>query len=100
VVVVQDVIVGPVLQQVVSMIRTRPRHVVVLDPTPAAIATRAANRAKSGYVDGWEPKALVTALRETTPRIGLWLDSRTQQPAETVQAILLTSEAGRAGALG
>lgn len=93
-------IVGPVLQQVVSMIRTRPRHVVVLDPTPAAIATRAANRAKSGYVDGWEPKALVTALRETTPRIGLWLDSRTQQPAETVQAILLTSEAGRAGASG
>ena len=87
-VVVQDVIIGALLRDVVQMIQTRPRFVVVLDPEPAAIATRAAARTKSGYVAGWGPDALVAQLRETTPRIGLWVDNTTQEPAATVQTIL------------
>ena len=59
-VVLQDVILGPVLAEVVAMIKTRPRYVVVLDPDPAVIAERAAQRSKGGYsASGWDARQLV-----------------------------------------
>ncbi len=85
--VVQDVVVGPVLSDVVAMIDTRPRYVVVLDPGPAAVAARDAARAKTGYREGWRPDAFVTDLRRSTPRIGLWLDTSDQEPETTASII-------------
>jgi len=86
--VVQDVIVGPVLADVVAMSATRPLYVVVLDPEPDAVAEREAHRSKTGYGEDWSPQALVEALRSATPRLGLWLDTTGQTPAETVRTIL------------
>lgn len=85
--VVQDVILGPVLPTVVEMVRSRPRHVVVLDPDPATVARREAGRPKSGYGRDWRPEQLVDGLRSSTPRVGLWLDTSAQTPAETVATI-------------
>lgn len=86
-VVLQDMVVGPVLAEVVAMIRTRPRHVVVLDPDLAAVAARESGRAKTAYGPGWGPDSFVAGLRETTPRIGWWLDTSEQDPAATAAAV-------------
>lgn len=86
--VVQDVIVGPVLADVVAMSTTPARHVVVLDPGADVVARREARRPKAGYGEGWDPRTLVELLRGTTPRLGLWLDTADQTPAGTVRTIL------------
>jgi predicted kinase len=86
--VVQDIIIGPVLADVVAMSTTRPRHVVVLNPQPDAVAEREAQRSKHGYSQNWSPRALVEGLRDSTPRLGLWLDTTGQTPADTVRTIL------------
>jgi chloramphenicol 3-O-phosphotransferase len=85
--VLQDVVVGPVLADVVAMIRTRPRYVVVLDPDPAVVAEREAARPKTGYGPGWSPEDFVADLRRTTPRTGLWLDTSDQDPATTAAVV-------------
>jgi chloramphenicol 3-O-phosphotransferase len=86
--VVQDIIVGPVLADVVEMSRTRPLHLIVLDPDTDAVAEREAHRGKRGYDQHWTPHDLVEALRHSTPRLGLWLDTTHQSPADTVRTIL------------
>ncbi|MDX3236746.1 AAA family ATPase [Streptomyces sp. ME03-5709C] len=85
--VLQDIILGDELPRTIALLRTRPLHVVVLVPSPAAIATRLAGRAERAY-GAWTPADLDRALREGTPRIGLWLDTSHQTPQETVDAIL------------
>ncbi|WP_344741561.1 AAA family ATPase [Microlunatus spumicola] len=85
--VVQDVVVGPVLADVVAMIRTRPRYVVVLDPDPAVVAEREAARPKTGYGPAWRPEDFVADLRSATPRIGLWLDTSDQDPSTTAAVV-------------
>lgn len=88
-VVAQDVIVGTVLADVVDGIRSRPLHVVVLRPDAEVVAAREAGRAKSAYGPGNHSLATLDhALRHETPRIGLWLDTSTQTPEETVGEIL------------
>jgi cytidylate kinase len=84
--VVQDVILGDHLTAYARMIRTRPCHIVVLAPRPEVVAAREAGRPKIGYGD-WTVGSLHEAL-EGTPRIGLWLDTSDQSPAETVEAIM------------
>jgi chloramphenicol 3-O-phosphotransferase len=86
-VVVQDVILGEHLPETVSLIRNRPLLVVVLAPSPAAVAAREASRPKTAY-SSWTVAALDTELRTRTPRIGLWLDTSHQSPDETVDEIL------------
>ncbi len=86
--VVQDVIIGPVLADVVERIHTRPRYVIALDPEPKVIVERERTRTKAGYVDGWEVAQLATEFRQTTPRMGLWVNSSDQEPQDTVRAIL------------
>ncbi len=86
--VVQDVIVGPVLTDVVAMCTTRPLHLVVLNPDPEAVAEREAHRRKHGYGQNWSPRDFVEELRVRTPRLGLWLDSTAQTPTDTVRTIL------------
>ncbi|MEU6738638.1 AAA family ATPase [Streptosporangium sandarakinum] len=86
-VVAQDVILGGLLAETVEMIRIRPLRVVVLAPRPEAVAAREAGRGKDAY-GLWAIEQLDRVLRAETPRIGLWLDTSDQTPAETVDAIL------------
>lgn len=90
-VVYQDVIIGPVLAEVVDMIKiAAPQHtlhVVVLCPSPDVVAQREAARNKIGYTS-WSPAELDRALRTDTPRLGLWLDTSALSVEETVNTIL------------
>jgi predicted kinase len=86
-VVYQDVILGPLLREVVELIETRPLRVVVLCPSPEAVADREAARAKTGY-GAWTVADLDRTLRAETPRLGLWLDTSAMTPADTVDALL------------
>jgi predicted kinase len=88
-VVAQDVILGPALPAMVARIRSRPLLVVVLAPSPAAVRARESARPKTAYRPGsFTPESLDEGLRETTPPLGLWLDTSAQTPAETVDEIL------------
>lgn len=83
----QDVILGPGLARVAGLLRGRSFGMVVLCPSPEAVAAREAGRAKTGY-GAWMPEDLDRGLRADTPRIGLWLDSSALGVAGTVDAIL------------
>ena len=88
-VVVQDVVLGPVLEEYVTAIRSRPLVVVVLAPVPSVVAAREEGRAKVAYRDGHLGiAALDTSLRSETPRFGLWLDTSDQTPQQTVDEIV------------
>jgi cytidylate kinase len=89
-VVAQDVILGEHLSAMIAAIRSRPLLVVVLAPAPAVIAAREADRGKTAY-GRFTIEGLDGALRRETPRVGLWLDTGAQTPAETVEEILLRS---------
>ncbi len=94
-VVLQDIYVGQALTEIVDLLEISPLFAVVLAPRPDVITAREQMRAKSGYVDGWDVESLASAFESTTPRIGLWLDTSDQTPAETVDEILLRSSEGR-----
>lgn len=85
----QDVIIGPLLGEVVDMLRgLQPLHVVVLCPSAEAVARREAERGKVGYCS-WSPADLGGVLRHDTPRTGLWLDTSDLTADETADAILV-----------
>ncbi len=86
-VIVQDVILGSFLMEFINMIENRPLYVVVLAPRADVVAKREAERNKKGY-GKWTIGDLETSLRTETPKIGLWIDSSTQSPQETVDEIL------------
>jgi chloramphenicol 3-O-phosphotransferase len=92
--VVQDVLLGEDLTAYVELVRTSPLHVVVLAPDPEAVAAREAGRTKTGY-GAWSVAELDGALRESTPRIGLWLDTSRLTVTQTVNAILAGRERAR-----
>jgi hypothetical protein len=52
-VVLEDVVVGPLLGDFRTTIRSRPCHVVVLAPSIEAVAAREEGRADKGYLGGW-----------------------------------------------
>jgi chloramphenicol 3-O-phosphotransferase len=87
-VVYQDVIVGPALLDIVDRLRPLGLAVIVLDPDPAVVAAREAGRGKTAYRGAWTAQDFVRSVRETTPRIGLWLDTSAMSVAETAQTIL------------
>ncbi len=91
-VVVQDVIVGPVLQGFVDQFVSRPLFVVVLTPNPQVVALREAGRSKQGY-GLWTIAQLDDLLRNHTPRLGLWLDTSALTAEQTVDQILLRAQA-------
>jgi len=90
-VIYQDVIIGPVLNEVVEMVKQSPYspsiYLIVLCPSPEVVEQREATRSKTGY-GSWTPADLDNALRSDTPRLGLWLDTSTLSVEETVDAIL------------
>jgi chloramphenicol 3-O-phosphotransferase len=88
-VVVQDVVLGPVLADYVASLRARPLVVVVLAPRPEVVAEREGARAKVAYRDGAAAiEELDRAVRQETPRLGLWLDTSHQTPEQTVDEIV------------
>lgn len=89
--IVQDVTLGADLKRFIKYVRTRPLRVVVLAPGPAAVERRERERAKTGY-GTWTIAQLDAALRNETPRVGLWLDTSYQSPGETVDEILARSD--------
>lgn len=93
-VVAQDVVLGDELPRMVTAIRSRPLHVVVLAPRASAVAAREARRGKRAY-GPWTVEALDRSLRTETPRIGLWLDSSELTVAETVEEIVHRTEESR-----
>jgi hypothetical protein len=84
--VVQDVLLGDHVDDLLDAVRTRPRYLVVLAPSPAVVAEREAGRAKTGY-GAWTVEDLDQGLR-AMPRRGLWLDSTDLTPRSTVDALL------------
>jgi chloramphenicol 3-O-phosphotransferase len=90
-VVYQDVIIGPILREVVEDFQRlsvgQPLRVVVLCPAPEVIATREAAREKNGY-STWSPEELDQELHTNTPHLGLWLDTSALTVEETVETIL------------
>lgn len=86
-VIAQDVILGEHLAELVQLIQRRPLLVVVLAPQVEAVAARDAARSKDAYSD-WTIRLLDQGLRNDTPRLGLWLDTSDQTPAETVDEII------------
>lgn len=85
---VEDVVVGALLGEYPRMIRSRPCHVVVLLPSPQAVAAREAARADKGYGGDWTVERHHADFVAATPRVGLWLDTTEQTPVETVNEIL------------
>ena len=85
--VMQDIIIGPMLNDVLSMITTRPLALVVLAPSADEVARRERERIKTGYTS-ITPADLDTVLRTQTSRLGLWLDSTSLTAPETVNEIL------------
>ncbi len=88
-VVYQDIIIGQDLQTVVEQFGSALDGVVVLCPAPEVLARRDAARAKTGYTR-WTPGELDRQLRESTPKIGLWLDTSELTVDQTVDQILAT----------
>ncbi|MFD0695330.1 AAA family ATPase [Paenibacillus sp. GCM10027628] len=86
-VVVQDVVIGPMLDDFISFIQSRPFYVVVLCPNSSTVTQREAARLKKGY-GVWTVEGLDSLLRNETSRIGMWLDSSELTPEETVIEIL------------
>lgn len=86
-VVVQDVIVGPMLEEFINLIQSTPVFLVVLSPDEQTITKREQAREKTGY-GLWSVSGLNQILQEHTPKIGLWLDTSELTPEETVEEIL------------
>ena len=86
-VVLEDVVAGPLLAEVVDFISARPLHVVVLLPSRDTVRERADARESRGYGD-WSVDELYDGFATGTPRVGLWVDTSRQTPEETVDEIL------------
>jgi hypothetical protein len=95
-VVLEDVVAGPMLEETVQLIKSRPLNVIVLLPSTAEIAARDAGRGHTGYRN-YSVDQFRGAFARDTPRVGLWLDTSDQSPAETVDEILRRAAAEAAG---
>ncbi|WP_433655335.1 AAA family ATPase [Nocardia sp. CA-128927] len=89
--VLQDTVLGELMQYTVDQIKTRPLFVVVLAPRPEIVAAREAGRGKAAY-GAFTVDELDSALWESTPRIGLWLDTSYLTVQQTVDEILARAE--------
>jgi chloramphenicol 3-O-phosphotransferase len=97
--VVQDNIFGDDVVRWLDRIKSRPRHLVVLRPSAEVVAAREAERqVATGKVayrpEGFTIEGLSREL-DATPRVGLWLDTSSQTPEETVSEVLLRQEEAR-----
>lgn len=92
-VVVQDNYYGAMLPAMLDLLDGLPVSVVVLCPSPEAVAAREAGRDKQGY-GGYSVRPLWESFMAETPRIGLWLDTTHLTVEETVKQILKETSIG------
>jgi predicted kinase len=92
-VVFEDVIIGPVLREFLTLVPVPEIHLVFLDPDATALAERDRGRAKTAYGECWDVRELSDVLRLETARLGLWLDSTELSAGQTVDRILGDREA-------
>ena len=93
--VAQDNIYGVDVEQWLSRIQTAPKHLVVLRPMVEVIAQRDASRqqtigkiaSRGGFTPALNDEHVATTRRD----LGLWIDSSSQTPDETVDEILSRS---------
>lgn len=90
-VIYQDILIGEDLARVAGRLADRHPRIVVLNPDPATLAHRDAARHKRGYGPAFPPDVLANALAESTPRLGLWIDSSLMSVEEVVNRILSAS---------
>lgn len=90
--VVQDNIYGDDVVRWIDSVRSGPVHLVVLRPSIEVIEQRHEQRrqdsGKVAYSDAYSPRHNDGDLATTPRHLGLWLDTSTQEPVETVAAIL------------
>jgi predicted kinase len=95
-VVVEDVIVGPILREFLSLVPVPEFHLVFLDPDAAAIGRREQERRRVAYGPGrWPLGELQALLRQETDHVGLWLNTTGQNAEQTVEFILSNLDASR-----
>ena len=92
-VVLQDILLGPDLEAMANRFADYDAHVIVLCPSAESVADRDAyrreTRGKIAYAEGGlTPESMDAILRESTPRIGLWLDTSELTVDQTVDEIL------------
>jgi len=90
--VVQDNIFGADVPRWLGSVVARPRHLVVLRPSVAVVSERERHRhaatGKTAYRPGGFTADDLDEQLAATPRIGLWLDTSTMTPAETVAEVI------------
>jgi gluconate kinase len=84
----QDCVIGAVLGEIESLVKTRPLDIIVLAPRPEIVDWRDAHRHKQGYNGEWTVAQLDRILHDETPRVGTWIDNSDQTPEQTVEAII------------
>lgn len=97
--VVQDNLYGDDVVAWLDAVRARPRHLVVLRPSPAVVAQReAARAAATGKVAdrrGGDTIGDLDARLAATPRLGLWLDTSALSPVDVVDEIFANERLAR-----
>ena len=86
-VVVDDVVAGPMLAEVVELLGIDARRVFVLLPSREVVAERERQRSDKGY-GAWSVDELCELFETGTPRIGTWIDTSTMTEHETVDILL------------
>lgn len=97
--VVQDNIYGVDVERWFDQVGVGPKHLVVLRPRVEVVAARDAERrqrtGKVAYRGDFTPAVNDDHLATTRDDLGLWLDTSTQTPAETVAEILARADEAR-----
>jgi energy-coupling factor transporter ATP-binding protein EcfA2 len=92
-VVFEDVIAGPLLEEVVDLLSVGPAQAFVLMPSRDTIAARDGSREAKGY-GTWSIDQLYDLFETGTPRIGTWLDTSDLTEEQTVDEILARAARG------
>ena len=92
-VIYQDVIIGPVLEEVAERLGDELTQLIVLNPQLEVVEQREHARAKVGYTQFSVQE--FAQVFQTTPRLGYWLDNSTQTVEQSVSEIMALLEETR-----
>ena len=95
-VVMEDVVAGGMLRELVGRVAFRTLLLVVLLPGQDVLERRETERASTGYTH-WTVAGLYNVFAEQTERLGLWLDTSDQTPEQTVGEILARADEASLG---
>jgi cytidylate kinase len=86
-VIIQDNYYGETINEMVIYLSPYKPKIVVLNPNVETVKQREQTRKKTGYTT-FDIKRLYEGFNKETPKIGLWMDTSTMTPEETVEKIL------------